>query len=59
MSAKYKYIFFLFVECKSEPVHHSAWDRAREPKQQNPRAHGFAFNSTSFYKQQTDSCKTS
>ena len=38
MSAKYKYIFFLFVECKLELVHRSAWNRAREPNQERPRA---------------------
>ena len=38
MSAKYKYIFFLFFECKSELVHRSAWNWAREPNQESPRA---------------------
>ena len=38
MSAKHKYIFFSFVECKSELVHRSAWNRAREPNQESPRA---------------------
>ena len=49
MSAEYKYIFLLFVECKSELVHRSAWNRARQPKQESPRAR-LSFNSTSFYK---------
>ena len=42
--------FFFFFECKSELLHRSAWNRAREPNQESPRACGFVFNTTSFYK---------
>ena len=38
MSAKHKYILFSFLECKLELVHRSAWNRAREPNQESPRA---------------------
>ena len=41
---------FLFLECKSELVHRSSWNWAREPNQESPRARGFVLNSMSFYK---------